>query len=143
MLNVASGSLRGFAVAESSSFTPHLLPDGLGIERMGRIEMVKKGGKRWAKPLPPVRFTDVTLSPSSEAEKTTSGPQGGRRSKALQMPFGKSAIIGQGISQKLTLSQNVNFTKGKPSTVKLRLRELFEKGYLVPKGQRCGARGAL
>jgi Fic family protein len=39
----------------------------------------------------------------------------------------------------LTLSQIVKLTQGKPSTVKLRLRELIEKGYLVPKGQGRGA----
>jgi len=39
----------------------------------------------------------------------------------------------------LTLSQIAKLTKGKPSTVKLRLKELAEKGYLVPKGQGRGA----
>jgi len=39
----------------------------------------------------------------------------------------------------LTLSQSVKFTQGKLSTVKLRLKELVEKGYLVPKGQGRGA----
>jgi Fic family protein len=39
----------------------------------------------------------------------------------------------------LTLGQVVMLTEGKPSTVKLRLRELVEKGYLVPKGQGRGA----
>jgi len=39
----------------------------------------------------------------------------------------------------LTLSQIVKLTQGKPSTVKLRLKELVEKGYLVPKGQGRGA----
>ena len=39
----------------------------------------------------------------------------------------------------LTLHQIVNLTKGKPSTLKLRLKELVEKGYLVPKGQGRGA----
>ncbi len=39
----------------------------------------------------------------------------------------------------LTLSQIVKLTKGKPSTVKLRLKELVEKGYLLPKGQGRGA----
>jgi len=34
-----------------------------------------------------------------------------------------------------TLSQIVKLTQGKPSTVKLRLKELVDKGYLVPKGQ--------
>ena len=39
----------------------------------------------------------------------------------------------------LTLSQIVTLTKGKPSTVKLRLKELVGKGYLMPKGQGRGA----
>ena len=38
-----------------------------------------------------------------------------------------------------TLSQIVTLTNGKPSTVKLRLKELVEKGYLVPKGRGRGA----
>ncbi len=38
------------------------------------------------------------------------------------------------------LSQIVKLTNGKPSTtVKLRLKELVGKGYLVPKGQGRGA----
>jgi predicted transcriptional regulator len=39
----------------------------------------------------------------------------------------------------LTLSQVVELTEGKPSTVKLRLKELVAKGYLMPKGQGRGA----
>lgn len=39
----------------------------------------------------------------------------------------------------LTCSQIVALTGGKPSTVKLRLKELVAKGYLVPKGQGRGA----
>ena len=39
----------------------------------------------------------------------------------------------------LTLSQIVKLTKGRPSTVKLRMKELADKGYLVPKGQGRGA----
>jgi Fic family protein len=39
----------------------------------------------------------------------------------------------------LTLGQVVTLTGGRPSTVKLRLRELVEKGYLVPKGRGRGA----
>ncbi|MFN0079547.1 MAG: hypothetical protein ACKVY0_24040 [Prosthecobacter sp.] len=39
----------------------------------------------------------------------------------------------------LTLSLIVKLTQGKPSTVKLRLKELVEKGYLVPKEQGRGA----
>lgn len=39
----------------------------------------------------------------------------------------------------LTLSQVVELIQGKPSTVKLRLKELVAKGYLMPKGQGRGA----
>ena len=39
----------------------------------------------------------------------------------------------------LTLSLIVKLTQGKPSTVKLRLKELAEKGCLEPKGQGRGA----
>ena len=39
----------------------------------------------------------------------------------------------------LTLSQIVTLTGGKPSTIKLRLKELVEKGYLVPRGKGRGA----
>ena len=39
----------------------------------------------------------------------------------------------------LTLSQIVTLTGGKPSTIKLRLKELVVKGYLMPKGQGRGA----
>jgi len=39
----------------------------------------------------------------------------------------------------LTLGQVVTLTGGRPSTVKLRLKELVEKGYLVPKGRGRGA----
>ena len=39
----------------------------------------------------------------------------------------------------LTLSQIVKLVNGKPSTVKLRLKELVEKGYLLPRGQGRGA----
>ena len=39
----------------------------------------------------------------------------------------------------LTLSQIVKLTGGKPSTIKLRLKELIEKGYIAPKGQGRGA----
>ncbi len=37
------------------------------------------------------------------------------------------------------ISGKSKLTNGKPSTVKLRLKELVEKGYLVPKGQGRGA----
>ena len=39
----------------------------------------------------------------------------------------------------LTLRQIIELTGGKPSTVKLRLRELVDAGYLTPKGQGRGA----
>jgi len=39
----------------------------------------------------------------------------------------------------LTLSQTVDLVHGKPSTVKLRLRELIDKGYLEMRGQGRGA----
>ncbi len=39
----------------------------------------------------------------------------------------------------LTLSQLVQLTGGKPSTLKLRLKELVEKGHLLPKGKGRGA----
>jgi Fic family protein len=39
----------------------------------------------------------------------------------------------------LTLGQVANLIQGKPSTVKLRLKELVEKSYLIPKGQGRGA----
>jgi Fic family protein len=39
----------------------------------------------------------------------------------------------------LTLGQLVQLTAGKPSTLKLRLKELVEKGYLLPKGKGRGA----
>ncbi len=39
----------------------------------------------------------------------------------------------------LTLGQLVRLTQGKPSTLKLRLKELVAKGYLLPKGQGRGA----
>jgi hypothetical protein len=39
----------------------------------------------------------------------------------------------------LTLGQVVKLVHGKPSTVKLRFRELIDKGYLEPKGKGRGA----
>lgn len=39
----------------------------------------------------------------------------------------------------LALGQIVNLTGGKPSTVKLRIKELVEKGYLIPQGRGRGA----
>ena len=54
-------------------------------------------------------------------------------------PLAKKIVALLPDHETLTLSQIVKLTQGKPSTVKLRLRELIEKGYLVPKGQGRGA----
>ncbi len=43
------------------------------------------------------------------------------------------------LSKTLTLGQIVQLTGGKPSTLKLRLRELVASGHLLPKGQGRGA----
>jgi hypothetical protein len=40
----------------------------------------------------------------------------------------------------LTLGQLVSLTGGKPGTLQLRLKELVESGYLLPKGKGRGAR---
>ncbi len=54
-------------------------------------------------------------------------------------PLAKKIVALLPDHETLTLSQIVSLTGGKPSTVKLRLKELVEKGYLVPKGQGRGA----
>lgn len=54
-------------------------------------------------------------------------------------PLAKKIVALLPDHETLTLSQIVKLTNGKPSTVKLRLKELVEKGYLVPKGQGRGA----
>lgn len=54
-------------------------------------------------------------------------------------PLAKKIVALLPDHETLTLSQIVKFTKGKPSTVKLRLKELVEKGYLMPKGHGRGA----
>ncbi|MCB1228561.1 MAG: helix-turn-helix transcriptional regulator, partial [Verrucomicrobiales bacterium] len=54
-------------------------------------------------------------------------------------PLAKKIVALLPSHETLTLSQIVTLTKGKPSTVKLRLKELVEKGYLMPKGQGRGA----
>jgi Fic family protein len=54
-------------------------------------------------------------------------------------PLAKKIVALLPDHETLTLSQIVKLTQGKPSTVKLRLKELIEKGYLVPKGQGRGA----
>jgi Fic family protein len=54
-------------------------------------------------------------------------------------PLTKKIVAQLPDHETLTLSQIVELTKGQPCTVKLRLKELVEKGYLVPKGQGRGA----
>ncbi len=54
-------------------------------------------------------------------------------------PLAKKIVVLLPDHENLTLSQSVKFTQGKPSTVKLRLKELVEKDCLVPKGQGRGA----
>ena len=54
-------------------------------------------------------------------------------------PLAKKIVALLPDHETLTLSQIVKLTQGKPSTVKLRLKELVEKGYFVPKGQGRGA----
>lgn len=54
-------------------------------------------------------------------------------------PLAKQIVALLPDHETLTLGQLVELTQGKPSTLKLRLKELVEKGYLVPKGQGRGA----
>jgi Fic family protein len=54
-------------------------------------------------------------------------------------PLAKKIVALLPKHETLTLSQVVELTQAKPSTVKLRLKELVVKGYLVPKGQGRGA----
>ena len=54
-------------------------------------------------------------------------------------PLAKKIVALLPDHETLTLSQIVKLTQCKPSNVKLRLKELVEKGYLVPKGQGRGA----
>ena len=54
-------------------------------------------------------------------------------------PLAKKIVALLPDHETLTLSQIVKLTKGKPSTLKLRLKELVENGYFVPKGQGRGA----
>jgi Fic family protein len=54
-------------------------------------------------------------------------------------PLAKKIVVLLPDHETLTLSQIVKLTNGKPSTVKLRLKELVEKGYLQPRGQGRGA----
>ena len=54
-------------------------------------------------------------------------------------PLAKKIVVLLRDHETLTLSQIVKLTQGKPSTVKLRLKELVEKGYLAAKGKGRGA----
>lgn len=54
-------------------------------------------------------------------------------------PLAKQIVALLSDHETLTLSQLVELTQGKPSTLKLRLKELVERGLLVPKGQGRGA----
>ena len=54
-------------------------------------------------------------------------------------PLAKQIVALLPDHETLTLRQIVTLTQGKPSTVKLRLKELVEKSYLVPKGKGRGA----
>lgn len=50
-------------------------------------------------------------------------------------PLAKKIVALLPNHETLKLSQIVKLTQGKPSTVKLRLKELVEKGYLLPRGR--------
>lgn len=54
-------------------------------------------------------------------------------------PLAKKIITLLPDHETLTLGQLVQLTGGKPSTLKLRLKELVENGYLHPKGKGRGA----
>lgn len=54
-------------------------------------------------------------------------------------PLAKKIVALLPDHETLTLRQIVKLTGGKPSTVKLRIKELVGKGYLVPKGKGRGA----
>jgi Fic family protein len=54
-------------------------------------------------------------------------------------PLAKKIVALLPDHETLALGQIVKLTKGKPSTVKLRPKELVEKGYLQPRGQWRGA----
>lgn len=54
-------------------------------------------------------------------------------------PLAKKIVALLPDHETLTLGQIVNLTGGKPSTVKLRIKELVEKGYLIPRGRGRGA----
>lgn len=54
-------------------------------------------------------------------------------------PLAKKILTHFADNETLTLSQLVKLTNGKPSTLKLRLKELVQHGHLLPKGQGRGA----
>jgi Fic family protein len=54
-------------------------------------------------------------------------------------PLAKKILTHFADHETLTLSQLVKLTEGKPSTLKLRLKELVRQGHLLPKGQGRGA----
>ena len=54
-------------------------------------------------------------------------------------PLAKKILTHFADHETLTLGQLVKLTKGKPSTLKLRLKELVQHGHLLPKGQGRGA----
>ncbi|MBB5038777.1 Fic family protein [Prosthecobacter dejongeii] len=54
-------------------------------------------------------------------------------------PLAKKILTHFADHETLTLSQLVKLTNGKPSTLKLLLKELVQQGYLLPKGQGRGA----
>lgn len=64
-------------------------------------------------------------------------PKGGLA--AVIPPLARKIVALLPDHETLTLGQIVQLTGGKPSTLKLRLRELVASGYLLPKGQGRGA----
>ncbi|MEZ5384117.1 MAG: Fic family protein [Prosthecobacter sp.] len=54
-------------------------------------------------------------------------------------PLAKKILTHFADHETLTLRQLVQLTKGKPSTLKLRLKELVQQGHILPKGQGRGA----
>ncbi|MCB1211954.1 MAG: Fic family protein, partial [Verrucomicrobiales bacterium] len=54
-------------------------------------------------------------------------------------PLAKKILADFADHETLTLRQLVQLTKGKPSTLKLRLKELVQQGHILPKGQGRGA----
>jgi Fic family protein len=54
-------------------------------------------------------------------------------------PLAKKVLAQFTDHESVTLSQLVNLTGGKPSTLKLRLKELVQQGHILPKGKGRGA----